>query len=74
MQPQTCAHHWLIEPAIGPTSKGVCKLCGSVKIFMNIVEDSQPKENLNKIFDHGEEEQEEADEAEEAEDGDDPDY
>lgn len=65
-QTQTCAHYWLIEPAVGPTSKGVCKLCGSVKIFMNIVDDSQPKDNLNKIFDHVEAD----DEGEEEEDDD----
>ena len=68
--PQTCAHHWIIEPAIGPTSRGVCKLCGSVKIFMNIVDNSQPKENLNKIFDHGEDEEK----AGEEEEDDDVDY
>jgi hypothetical protein len=30
-----CAHHWLIEPAKGPTSVGVCKLCGEVREFSN---------------------------------------
>jgi hypothetical protein len=32
-----CKHHWLIEPANGPTSKGVCKLCGEVKLFDNVL-------------------------------------
>jgi hypothetical protein len=68
--PQTCPHHWLIEPAIGPTSQGVCKLCGSVKIFMNIVDDSQPKEVLNKIFDHDEDEKEGDEEEEDKDDTD----
>jgi hypothetical protein len=67
--PQTCPHHWLIEPAVGPTSKGVCKICGSVKIFMNIVDDTQPKEIENKISTHEEEEAEaEEDEDSDAED------
>ncbi len=35
----TCRHHWLIEPPSGPISKGVCKLCGEVKVFDNILAD-----------------------------------
>lgn len=35
----TCKHHWLIEPPNGPISKGVCKLCGEVKLFDNILAD-----------------------------------
>lgn len=35
----TCKHHWLIEPPDGPTSKGVCKLCGETKVFDNILAD-----------------------------------
>ena len=31
----TCAHHWLIEPARGARSAGVCKLCGAAKAFAN---------------------------------------
>ncbi len=30
-----CKHHWLIEPPNGPTSTGVCKLCGTTKKFDN---------------------------------------
>ena len=30
-----CPHHWIIEPAKGATSKGVCRLCGAVKSFNN---------------------------------------
>jgi len=33
--PIQCAHHWLIEPAKGPTSIGACKLCGEVREFSN---------------------------------------
>ena len=49
-QKQTCQHHWMIEPAIGVSSRGVCKYCGAVKLFLNIVEDSQPRDNLSKLF------------------------
>ena len=27
----TCAHHWVIEPARGARSAGVCKLCGAAR-------------------------------------------
>lgn len=67
VQTQTCQHYWIIEPAVGPTSKGVCKRCGSVKIFLNIVEDSQPRETVNKIFTS--EELEEKDEEDEGDEG-----
>ena len=30
-----CQHHWLIEPAGGPTSKGCCRLCGEERSFRN---------------------------------------
>ena len=30
-----CCHHWIIEPADGPTSKGICQLCGAEKEFYN---------------------------------------
>lgn len=30
-----CQHHWLIEPAGGPTSKGRCRLCGEERFFRN---------------------------------------
>jgi len=30
-----CIHHWVIDPADGPTSKGKCKRCGTVKLFYN---------------------------------------
>ena len=28
-------HYWVIEAAEGSTSKGVCKLCGAEKEFLN---------------------------------------
>ena len=51
---KTCSHHWIIEPALGPTSTGICKLCGEKKIFMNVIEDLTPKSNLTKLFESDE--------------------
>lgn len=36
--PQTCRHHWVIQPANGPFSQGVCQTCGEVREFKNFVE------------------------------------
>ncbi len=30
-----CCHYWIIEPADGPTSKGMCQFCGEEKEFDN---------------------------------------
>ena len=35
---KTCAHHWVIQPASGPSSPGVCQICGETKDFQNYVE------------------------------------
>ena len=34
-----CRHHWMIETAAGPTSKGVCQFCGAQKEFKNYLPD-----------------------------------
>jgi hypothetical protein len=34
-----CRHHWLIESPQGPTSMGMCKLCGAQKEFSNSASD-----------------------------------
>ena len=34
----SCQHHWVIQAADGPTSPGVCRLCGESKDFKNYVE------------------------------------
>ncbi len=31
----TCRHHWLIETPDGPTSLGVCRICGLERKFDN---------------------------------------
>ena len=33
-----CQHHWLIQAADGPTSEGVCRICGETRDFKNYVE------------------------------------
>ncbi len=33
-----CQHHWLIQAADGPTSPGVCRVCGEARDFRNYVE------------------------------------
>ena len=33
-----CQHHWVIQAADGPTSSGVCRVCGEAKEFNNYVE------------------------------------
>ena len=30
-----CCHHWLIEGVSSPTSRGICKLCGTEREFKN---------------------------------------
>jgi len=30
-----CRHHWIIEPAGGPVSRGVCRICNEVRDFNN---------------------------------------
>jgi hypothetical protein len=30
-----CSHHWIIEAAMLPLSKGVCRVCGEEKLFRN---------------------------------------
>ena len=32
-----CQHHWVIDPADGPVSSGVCKFCRKVREFENFV-------------------------------------
>lgn len=34
----SCAHHWLIEPANGPVSRGQCQNCFEVRDFKNFVD------------------------------------
>lgn len=33
-----CRHHWVIQPAEGPMSMGMCQVCEEVREFKNYVE------------------------------------
>ncbi len=33
--PNACPHYWVIESANGPTSHGICKICGEKREFRN---------------------------------------
>ena len=33
-----CRHYWVIQPATGPLSQGICQTCGETKDFKNYVE------------------------------------
>lgn len=35
----TCKHHWIIDTAAGPTSRGVCERCGVEQSFANSLPD-----------------------------------
>ncbi len=35
-----CPHFWVIETPSGPTSSGVCRICGEGRSFMNYIESS----------------------------------
>ena len=39
MNQKSCVHHWMIEPANGPTSKGVCLSCDLTRSFNNAMKD-----------------------------------
>ena len=34
----SCAHYWIIEPAEGPISRGMCQICLEVRDFKNFVD------------------------------------
>ena len=35
---RTCRHHWIIQPAEGAVSLGVCRLCLEEKEFQNTID------------------------------------
>ena len=39
---EECPHHWMIEPATGPTSLGECAHCHEVREFKNSFPDPDP--------------------------------
>ena len=47
LKTENCIHHWIIEPALGPTSKGICKYCGKERVFNNYWDEDAAKEKSN---------------------------
>ena len=47
-----CAHHWIIETANGPVSRGMCKLCHQVREFGNSINVSTWTFHLNSERQH----------------------
>ncbi len=46
-----CVHRWLLQPNHGPTSDGVCRLCGETRLFNNSsYVGASDKELLNKMM------------------------
>ena len=42
---RSCNHHWVIDMAQGPVSKGRCELCGTNKDFHNFLSDCMANRN-----------------------------
>jgi hypothetical protein len=38
--PAACSHRWRIAAPNGPTSPGVCRLCGATRDFPNVSDES----------------------------------
>lgn len=41
----SCAHYWIIEPADGPVSRGMCQICLEEKDFKNFVDTYSSQED-----------------------------
>ena len=41
-----CPHHWIIDSPAGPSSRGVCRLCGEERDFQNYPDHSYGHEEL----------------------------
>ena len=39
-EPSGCRHYWVIQPATGPVSQGLCQTCDQTREFKNYVEAS----------------------------------
>lgn len=46
-----CVHYWLIEPALGPTSRGVCRYCGEEREFFNYQGDFSWEDSASSLAD-----------------------
>ena len=48
---EECSHFWTIEIANGPTSRGVCRICGEEKDFYNVIPDFSAQKKKGHPFD-----------------------
>ena len=51
---ETCVHHWIVEPAGGPTSGARCRRCGDERFFFNDPEavvnrDDRPRPGMQSL-------------------------
>ena len=44
--PSACRHYWVIQPASGPLSPGLCQVCGENREFKNYVDHAWDDYNL----------------------------
>ncbi len=49
-----CRHHWVIEPANGPVSRGVCQVCEETREFKNSIGEAEREYEGNPVFRRGE--------------------
>ena len=54
---EKCVHHWMVEPAGGPTSGARCRRCGAERSFFNNPDavtdmDSRPRSGFNNAIEH----------------------
>jgi len=47
---ETCMHHWIIKPAEGAISKGICKFCGTEREFQNYWDEDATWDKVRFIF------------------------
>ncbi len=47
VEEESCNHHWVIEPANGPISTGVCQVCDEAREFRNSID--EPKWGYQRV-------------------------
>ena len=68
-----CMHYWVIQPATGPVSPGICQTCGATREFKNYVEGASWGDSRLSSRANSDEPKEVSRAVVDASDGDDPD-
>ena len=68
-----CMHYWVIQPATGPVSPGICQTCGATREFKNYVEGASWGDSRLSSRANSEDSKEVSRAVVDASDGDDPD-